>query len=133
MKKIAVPSDDGIGIAEHFGRCAAFLIFAIEEGKISSQESRANGGGGARHGECQSAGAHAHGPAHGHHHAVMGQILKDCEAVLCKGMGWRAAEALKAQGITPLMVQTGLPAQAAVEAFLAGQLAAGESYCSCHH
>ena len=131
MKKIAVPSDDGTFIAAHFGRSASFLVFEVEDGKIVGNEVRTNVQGGAQHVECQGAGADGH--AHGHNHATMGEALQDCEAILCLGMGWRAAEALKAFGIDPLMVQTELPAVEAVEAYLAGSLPTGTGFCRCHH
>ena len=34
--RIAVPTNDGISISEHFGRSAAFLIFETENGKIKT-------------------------------------------------------------------------------------------------
>lgn len=131
MKKIAVPSDDGIFIAAHFGRSASFLVFEIEDGRIAGEEVRVNGQGGETHGECHGSGPH--GYAHGHNHATMGEALQDCAAILCRGMGWRAAEALKAFGVEPLMVQTELPAREAVEAYLAGTLPTGTGFCACHH
>lgn len=131
MKKIAVPSDDGMFIAAHFGRSASFLVFEVEDGKIVGNEVRANAQGGAQHGECHGAGSERH--AHGHNHSTMGETLQDCEAILCLGMGHRAAEALKAFGIEPLMVQTELPAVEAVEAYLAGSLPTGTGFCRCHH
>ncbi len=131
MKRIAVPSDDEIFIAAHFGRSAFFLVFETEDGKVVRKEVRANGQSGGQPGDCHGAGEHD--PAHGHDHATMGEVLQDCEAILCGGMGWRAAEALKAFGIEPLMVQTELPAQEAVEAWLAGTLATGTGFCRCHH
>jgi predicted Fe-Mo cluster-binding NifX family protein len=131
MKKIAVPSDDGTFIAAHFGRSAFFLVFETENGKVVRKEVRGNAQGGGQPGECHSADGHDH--AHGHDHATMGEILQDCEAILCGGMGWRAAEALNAFGIEPLMVQTELPAQQAVEAYLAGSLPTGTGFCRCHH
>lgn len=36
--RIAVASDDGITIAEHFGRCAGFEIYDIVEKKVSKAE-----------------------------------------------------------------------------------------------
>ena len=131
MKKIAVPSDDGTFIAAHFGRSASFLVFETDDGRVVRKEVRANGQAGAQHGECHASGSDSH--AQGHNHATMGEALQDCEAILCLGMGWRAAEALKSFGIEPLMVQTELPAQEAVEAYLAGSLPTGEGFCRCHH
>ena len=39
--RIAVPTNDGTSISEHFGRSAAFLIFETENGKIKSRSQRA--------------------------------------------------------------------------------------------
>jgi predicted Fe-Mo cluster-binding NifX family protein len=107
------------------------MVFEVQDGRIARREVRANGAGAVQHGECQGSGSD--GQSHGHNHANMGETLKDCEAILCLGMGWRAAEALKSFGIEPLMVQTELPAQEAVEAYLAGSLPTGEGFCRCHH
>jgi len=133
MKRIAVPSDDGTYIAPHFGRSASFIVFEIEDGKITRKEVRTNNQGGAQHGECHGADSHDHSHGHGHNHTTMGEILQDCETILCLGMGWRAAEALKTFGIEPLMIQTDLPAQQAVEAYLAGTLPTSTGFCCCHH
>lgn len=131
MKRIAVPSDDGTFIAAHFGRSAAFLVFETEDNRIVRKEARTNGQGGIPHGECHGPGAD--GQSSGHNHATMGEVLQDCEAILCLGMGWRAAEALKSFGVEPLIVQTELPAQEAVEAYLAGSLPTGGGFCRCQH
>jgi len=40
--KIAVPTNDGATLSQHFGRSAAFLMFEVEDGRITSQELRAN-------------------------------------------------------------------------------------------
>lgn len=42
MKKIAVPSNDGIHIAEDFGTSKNFLIFEAGDGFISNEEIRRN-------------------------------------------------------------------------------------------
>lgn len=131
MKKIAVPSDDGMQIAEHFGRSACFIIFEIDENKVTNKEIRSNIHGGEHHGECHGAGQHGH--VYGHNHAGMGETLQDCEAILCRGMGGGAASALKAVGIEPFMVQTQLSAQEAVEAYLAGTLPTSTAFCRCRH
>ena len=41
--KIALPTNDGVTISEHFGRSASFLIFEIENGQIKSRELKTNG------------------------------------------------------------------------------------------
>ena len=36
--KIAMPSDNGSQIAQHFGRAKGFIVFTIEEGIIQKEE-----------------------------------------------------------------------------------------------
>ncbi|MBD3286894.1 iron-molybdenum cofactor biosynthesis protein, partial [candidate division WOR-3 bacterium] len=36
--KVAVPTDDGKRIAEHFGRASSFLVFEVNEKEIVSKE-----------------------------------------------------------------------------------------------
>ena len=100
--KIAVASDNAVDIADHFGRSRCFIIFELQDGVIKGTEIRANSHTAFARGECAGEGHETH--AHGHDHAGVVGLLKDCEAILCHGMGWRAAEELKANGIRALMV-----------------------------
>ncbi len=131
IKKIAVPSNDGTNISEHFGMSPTFVVFETENGAIVGKETRGNAQEQHEPGECHGAGEH--NPTHGHNHAGMAEVLKDCETILCRGMGRRAAESLKEYGIVPLLVQTELPAEEAVLAYLAGSLPTGGSFCHCQH
>ena len=130
--RIAVPTNDGTTLSEHFGRSAAFLVFEVEGGQIKSQEMRANlphqsGPGG-------TCGHEGDGWGEGHNHTAMVAVLAGCDIVLCGGMGWRAAEALKAVGISPVSVAASGPAAEIVTAYVAGALApAPESLCRCDH
>jgi predicted Fe-Mo cluster-binding NifX family protein len=129
--RIAVPTDDGVSVAAHVGRSASFLIFNIEDGRIQSQDLRPNGG---QHshvpGECQT-GARPDG---GHDHGRIVDSLTGCEVVICAGMGWRAAEALKSNGVKQILMTEAGPAADAVNAFLAGTLASNTAgFCHCSH
>ncbi len=128
--KIAVPTNDGFSMAEHFGRSSAFLVFDVEDGEISGCESRVNTG-------CHS---HAEGscnigdPSAPDHHAAMAESLKGCDTVLCLGMGRGAADALKAGGISPIAVAAVGPAEAIVSFYLAGKLKPETAeFCHCSH
>jgi predicted Fe-Mo cluster-binding NifX family protein len=128
---IAVPTDDGVSVAAHFGRSASFLIFNIEDGRIQSQDLRPNAG---QHshvpGDCQT-GARPDG---GHDHGRIVDSLAGCEIVICAGMGWRAAEALKSNGVKQILMTEAGPAAEAVNAFLAGTLASNTAgFCHCSH
>jgi predicted Fe-Mo cluster-binding NifX family protein/acyl-coenzyme A thioesterase PaaI-like protein len=130
VMNIAVPTNDGISISEHFGRSAAFLVFNVENGKIQSRELRTNG---QKHshdrGEC---GHHSSEATH-HSHAGILSALEGCELVICAGMGLRAAEALEGQG-TQVVIAAPAPAEETVNAYLAGTLpSASEGFCHCQH
>lgn len=127
--KIAVPSMDGVSISPHFGRSACFIMFDVDDGKVTGKEILQNSHTAFARGECT--GDHQHAHAHSHE-SVIG-ALAGCKTILCQGMGWRAAEDLKAKGIQALVVEGGMTPEAAVEAFLAGKLKSGGSFCSCHH
>ena len=117
--RIAVPTNDGASISEHFGRSAAFLIFEIENGQIKSRELKTNG---AKHSHAQGACDHHSAESKPHSHAGILAALDGCEVVICAGMGQRAAEALKGCG-TQIVVTAPASAEETVTAYLAGRLA----------
>jgi predicted Fe-Mo cluster-binding NifX family protein len=60
--------------------------------------------------------------------------LAGCDVVLCGGMGWRAAEALKAGGICAVPVSASGSAEELVAAYAAGSLITSDgSFCRCSH
>ena len=127
--RIAIPTNDGTSISEHFGRSAAFLIFEIENGQITARETKRNGAHHAR-GACD----HHSTASKPHSHAGILAAIKGCEIVICAGMGSRAAEALKAGGVTQIVVTTVGPAEEAVSTYMAGKLTPKtESFCRCNH
>ena len=88
--KIAIPTNDGINISAHFGRCRQFLIFEAQNGQVKLIEIRINAGC-HEHGSGSSDGVAEH-----HSHSGFVEALQDCETVLCSGIGAGAVEALKA-------------------------------------
>ncbi len=40
--RIAVPTNDGKPISEHFGRSASFLVFEVESDQVKNRETRIN-------------------------------------------------------------------------------------------
>jgi len=129
--KIAVPTNDGISISEHFGRSSSFLVFEVDNGTIKSRETRRNGMGHSHDpGECHH---DASGGAHRSHDGIL-SALAGCDVVLCAGMGWRAAEALKSSGIATILTAASVSADETVAAYLQGNLpSAEEGFCHCHH
>lgn len=122
--KIAIASEDGGSVSSHFGRSRCFVVFEAEDGRVAGHEVRAREGSGCAGGE------HRHDPPHTHEALVT--LLADCDAVLCGGMGWRAAEELKAHGIEPVIMAEPMAPEAAAQAFLDGTLRTAPGFCRGH-
>ena len=128
--KIAVPSDDSINLARHFGRSIGFLIFEIENNAIKASEYRRNTFTG--HSKGLHVENHNHGE-HGHHHSHKGILdgLVDCEVVIAGGMGRRAYNDLTDAGKQVFVTQT-MNAEEAVKTFLSNDLQHNDEIC-CEH
>ena len=127
--KIAIASDDGATIASHFGRSTCFIVFEIEGDKMVGREVRPNTFTPHARGECTGQGQ-VHG--HGSGHAAILAALHDCQSVVCYGMGGRAAQDLKAQGIEPLVLAAAMAPEQAMESYLRGDLKLAGGFCRCH-
>ena len=128
--KIALPTNDGVTISEHFGRSASFLIFEIENGQIKSRELRTNG---MEHSHAQGACDHHSAESKPHNHAGILAAVEGCGLVICAGMDQRAAEALRSCG-TQIVVAPPASAEETVVAYLAGKLTPQtERFCQCRH
>ena len=127
--KIAVASADGVSISQHFGRSQCFIVFDVADGKVTAREVRDNTYTAHAKGECKE-GEHHHDQPHSHADIVA--ALRDCQVVLCGGMGWRAAEELQANQIQPIMVDASLLPDQAAQDFLDGKLKPGSGFCRCH-
>jgi predicted Fe-Mo cluster-binding NifX family protein len=108
--RIALPTDDRRSVAGHFGRCTEFAVYEVGgKGKILV-EYRPN--------------THTRGRA-----GDFGAIFGDVDHVICRGMGRRALETIRAAGAKT--VYTGeSDIERAVELFVAGRLdTSDESLC----
>jgi predicted Fe-Mo cluster-binding NifX family protein len=119
--KIAVVSDDAKTVSPHFGRAQYYLVYTVENGKITGQETRAKPGykrNGNKphenHGKCDSDSNSRHAEAR--HVDMMGAIM-DCDVMLTRGMGKRAYEDLKIRSIQPIITDI-CEVQPALEAYL---------------
>ncbi len=123
--KIAVITEDHKNISQHFGRASYYLVFSIENGKITNREVREKLGhaqfGGHEHGEHGEHEEHGLSGEHHARHAMMAEAISDCEVLLCGGMGRGAYESMRMLGITPV-VTTLTDAEEAVNQYLAGTL-----------
>ena len=129
--KLAIVTDDGRTVSQHFGRAAYYLVIEIADGEIKGHEYRprkAPCGGHGRHHHHDHDGHHHdhhHGQGHGSdpqaadRHAAMADKIKDCQLLIAGGMGRGAAQAMEAAGIRVVMTNL-----ASIEDVLAA-LAAG--------
>jgi predicted Fe-Mo cluster-binding NifX family protein len=129
--KVAIASDNGSGIAMHFGRCSQFIIYDIDNKSITGKEIRKNQFTGHSQNECHGNPEH-HEQGNGtHSHAGIISGLHDCQVVISHGMGWRAAEDLKQHGIQ-IIVTAEQDAESAIQKFLQGSLSSQpELVCGC--
>jgi len=121
--KIAVVSDDGTTISQHFGRAMFYVVSAVEGGKVVSKEKRAKAG----HHTFAAHEPHPDGEHHGFDaasqakHRTMADTITDCQVLLAGGMGRGAYESLKSYNIKPIITDVGDIDQA-VQLYVDGKL-----------
>ena len=120
--KIAVVTEDGKTISQHFGRAPLYEVFTIEGGRVVARETREKMGHHGREGHYEGHEGH-HGPgghAHSHHGGMVSNIL-DCSAVIAGGMGSGMYATLELHNIGAILTdKTGI--DEAVDAFVDGSL-----------
>ena len=123
--KIAVITDDGKLISQHFGRAPYYLVLTIEDGKVTQRELRNklvhNQFSAHEHTEEPHAAGHGLDAASHNKHASMADAISDCEALLCCGMGMGAYESMRRLNIKPIVTDI-RDIEAAVQAFIEGKL-----------
>ena len=116
--KIAIVTEDGTTISQHFGMAPNYLVATIENGEVTHKELRAK----ASHQQGHHGHAHQHGGAEARGlHASMAAPIADCRLVLAGGMGHGAYLSLKSAGIQPMLTDI-LNIDDALQAYLAGTL-----------
>ncbi len=102
--KIAVVTDDGVSVAQHFGRARYYQVFTVEHDIVIAKELRDRAG--TLHHHAGSHHDHDHGSHHGvgpaaeDRHAGMISQITDVDILLAGGMGQGARSALSEAGIT---------------------------------
>lgn len=125
--KVAIASDDGKTIADHFGRTLGFVIYDISgKGEIVGKNYHQNNhtqhvqGHGHQHGHHHEHGhEHGHGAEHGHGPVL--SLLGGVQVVICRGMGRRILMDLNQAGIQPFIVNVD-EVEDAIQKFLSDQL-----------
>ncbi len=121
--KIAVITDDGTTISQHFGRALKYAIFTIEKQKVILREEKDKVGhhtfGGAEHSHEE----HHHGnDAQSHEkHDAMADPIADCEVLICGGMGMGAYQFMVTRKIKPVITDLH-EIDEAIQTYIAGNL-----------
>jgi predicted Fe-Mo cluster-binding NifX family protein len=107
--RIAVANDGGY-VSGHFGRCAEYVLFDVEDGKVVSQTAI---------------------PTPSHQPGVLPPYLAQhgANCVIAGGMGQRAQELFASEGVEVVMGVQG-KVEDVLQAYLAGQTTGGPSTCS---
>jgi len=125
--RIALPTDDGTTLCQHFGRAHYYKVVEITDGKVTSSELRdkfAHVHGEENHGESDV--------SHEEVHGRMADAAHGCDTIIAGGMGMGAMNALTAAGYT--VMQTDMSnLDEIVEAYRAGTLVNLAGKVSCHH
>jgi predicted Fe-Mo cluster-binding NifX family protein len=105
--KIAVITDDGQTISQHFGRARYYKVFTLEDGQVKASEMRDKMGhhdfAGHDHEEIHDPRGHGFGAGAAGRHASMIGAITGCEALIVRGMGRGAYLALQEAGIKPIV------------------------------
>ena len=122
--KIAVITDDGKTISQHFGRAPYYMVLTIEEGKMVNREMRDKLG----HNQFSTIGPEEHhneqhglDPASHDKHTQMAGSISDCEVLICGGMGRGAYESMRLLNIKPVVTEI-RDIEEAAQAYLDGKL-----------
>ena len=124
--KIAIVTDDGQTVSQHFGRARGYAVLTVEDGQVVERELREKVAphlqGGDAAGDAPGGGRDEHtGPAaRAKHDAMLGPI-GDCECVIAGGMGRGAYDHISAAGMRPVVTASRSVEEAALE-YAAGRL-----------
>jgi uncharacterized protein len=123
--KIAVVTDDETTVCQHFGRAQYYMVFNVENGKITGKEKREKMGhrhfAGHDTGHSGKEGPHGYDAASQARHAGMAQAISDCQVLIAGGMGMGAYDSMKSYNIEPVVTDT-LSVEEAVNLYIEGRL-----------
>jgi len=111
--KIAIVTNDGETISQHFGRSRYYKIFTAEQNEIVADELRERGTGHFAPGANQPPhedhtvhdpmGRHGYGTDADRKHFSMAQEIADCQVLIAGGMGSGAYESFKRAGLEVIL------------------------------
>ena len=108
MEKInvAVVTDDGITVSQHFGRAKFYEVLTIENGVVINRERREKLG---HHSFSHDDHQHHHSGVHGmdeashNRHVSMAEAIRDCNYLISRGMGNGAFSSLQRMNIKAII------------------------------
>ena len=105
--KIAVISDDGTTVSQHFGRAPYYVIATAEDGEVTDKETREKAGHQSfvsqHHDDTAPGERHGFGAGAQSRHAAMAENIADCQVLIVGGMGWGAYENMTSRGIETIV------------------------------
>ncbi|MFC1918519.1 NifB/NifX family molybdenum-iron cluster-binding protein [Chloroflexota bacterium] len=108
--KIAVITEDGTTISQHFGRAPLYVVLTVEDGSVVSKETRDKAGHhtfAAHHSELAPGEKHGYDAGAQTRHASMMENIADCQVLIAGGMGWGAYDGLKSHNIQAIVTDVG--------------------------
>ncbi len=120
---IAVVTDDGLTISQHFGRAKFYEVLFVENGIVVKRERREKIG----HHNFAHEEHHHSGTQHGldesshNKHISMAEAIKDCQILLARGMGNGAYQSMLQLHIKPVVTDI-TTIDEAVQAVIAGTI-----------
>ncbi|MHB2155918.1 NifB/NifX family molybdenum-iron cluster-binding protein [Calditrichota bacterium GD2] len=127
--KVAIVTNDGQFVSQHFGRSKYYKVYTIEDNQIINVEMRERGIG--HHSESIKHSAHSehhepkrhhgYGPEAKAKHVMMAREIADCDVLIAGGMGMGAYEAFKAAGLQVILTDI-VSTEEVITAFNEGKL-----------
>ncbi|HEX9252118.1 MAG TPA: NifB/NifX family molybdenum-iron cluster-binding protein [Ignavibacteriaceae bacterium] len=104
---IAVVTDDGITISQHFGRAKYYEVLFVENNKVVKRERREKMGHhnfpNSEHHHHDHNGEHGMDESSHNKHVSMAEAIKDCNIVISRGMGYGAFQSLSKLNINTII------------------------------
>jgi predicted Fe-Mo cluster-binding NifX family protein len=123
--KIAVITQDGNTISQHFGRAPYYLVLTVTDGSVTARELREKLSHSHfehhSHGETGHTSSHDDNPGSHIKHVSMAETISDCQVLICGGMGRGAYESMRLLHIQPLVTNVN-DIDTAVREYLSGTL-----------
>jgi predicted Fe-Mo cluster-binding NifX family protein len=109
--KIAIVTNNGSTVSQHFGRAPYYKIFEVENNKVKNiylRERRTGhfAPGGIQHNHEQqqeTSAGHGYGQDAQNRHTTMVQELSDCNVLIAGGMGMGAYENFRSSGLEVIL------------------------------